>query len=260
MSVLDLMLESMCSDLETDIYDSTYIEEGAENVYTEGVFADSRDNKFFINAIQKACQLTYTLCKYAHGVEMDGRIYDIDRSEYQKYYHSLSKQEFFRVKGGLCYDYTNALYPYLVNNGYKPRLFYMEITGTPINHTFIMLPFTLPSKKEKYLYCEPTKKNICGCYSSTDMDSLIASIVGVFRYETIITKPTKVMVYELKPTLSEGLSYADMLKELRKGKVYMSWDIKPFASRGNSTANAKAAKFNPNLLIGNSLDIERIEG
>ena len=237
---------------QLDMMFNELVTETSEKDFTESVNGDVRKFRKFI---QQACQATYAIARYAHGVEMDGHIYDIDRSDYPKYYHYLSRDEFMKVKGGLCYDYCRFLYPYLKQKGYDVTLYFMEIAGTRINHTFPMICVPSPSGN-RYLYCEAAKKNIYGCYSTTDPDSLINSIVNIFRNEAIITKPTKVIVRTYSQIKSDGLSYDDLLKELRKGKVYDEWTIKPKANV-NSSAKAYTAKFNPKLLIGDSLDIVR---
>lgn len=243
---------------------------GLDKVFTESS-DEKKDKKDFQKKIGKACSLTYTLLDYNYGVEVDGHLYNVDRSEYQKYYHYLSKEEFFKAKGGICYDYTNVLNYYLVNNGYKPKLFYMEIVGSPINHTFIMIPFTLPSGRTKYLYCEPSKKLIGGCYSTFSMEDLITSIVYVFRQEFVQTKNMTVEVREFEPVRRYGISYNEMLKELRKGKIFMQYVLKPFASRGGSTSGSASRSniassgagvdnltLDPHLLHNINPEIERI--
>lgn len=235
------------------IYDQL-LNENSDKEFTESVNGDLRK---FRKIIQPAIQATYALARYSHGVEMGGHIYDIDRSDYPKYYHYLSREEFNKVKGGLCYDYCRFLYPYLKQKGFDATLYFMEIAGTRINHTFLMLKVPSPSG-DRHLYCEAAKKNIYGCYSTTDPDGIINSIVNVFRYETILTKPTKVIVRTYNQIKSDNLSYDELLKELRKGKVYDEWIIKPKVTTNGSYGKTATSKFNPKLLIGDSLDIIRI--
>ena len=269
MDQLDSMFSQLVKDVEEEkVFDENVCEElgkgfnedfevldsSIDNDFEESVNGDIRK---FRKIIQPALQATYALARYSHGVEMDGHIYDIDRSDYPKYYHYLAREEFNKVKGGLCYDYCRFLYPYLKQKGFDVTLYFIEIMGTRINHTFPMIRVPSPSG-DRYLYCESAKKNIWGCYSTTDPDGMINSIVNVFRYETIITKPTKVVVRTYDQIKSDDLTYDEILKELRKGKVYDEWVIKPRVTAGGSSAKADSAKFNPKLLIGDSLDIVRL--
>lgn len=239
---------------QLDLIYHQLLNENSDRDFTESSNSDLRK---FRNKIRPAIQATYALAKYAYGVEMDGHIYDIDRSDYPKYYHYLSRDEFNKVKGGLCYDYCRFLYPYLKQEGFDTTLYFMEIAGTKINHTFIVIRVPSPSGN-RYLYCEPAKKNIYGCYVTTDLSETINSIVNVFRYEIIITKPTRVIIRTYNQIKSENLTYDELLKELRKGKVYDEWTIKPRASVNSSSVNMSTSKFNPKLLIDDSLNIIRI--
>lgn len=220
-------------------------EEGA------GLFAGSKFNK----VIQDALSATYALCRYSYGVEKDGHIYNVDRSEYPRWYHYLSRQDFQRLKGGLSFDYCRFLYPYLVNKGYDVELFFIELEGTNITHTFPMLKVPY-GNGFKYLYCEAALKYICGCYSTNNLDDMISAIVSVLRDFTIITKPTNVLIRKYKPIKNDDLSYAELLKELRKNEIYDKWVIKPRANA--SSSSAKASKFNPGLLTRINPEISRI--
>lgn len=220
-------------------------EEGA------GLFAGSKFNK----AIQNALSATYALCRYSYGVEKDGHIYNVDRSEYPRWYHYLSRQDFQRLKGGLSFDYCRFLHPYLVSKGYDVELFFIELEGTNVNHAFPMIKVPY-GDSFKYLYCEAALKYICGCYITTNLDDMISAIVSVLREFTIITKPTNVLIRKYKPVKNDDLSYAELLKELRKNEIYDKWVLKPRANTGSSSA--KASKFNPGLLTRINPEISRI--
>lgn len=247
MDNLDMVFNQLVSDIDRHDFNESFD------------FAESAggDYRKFKKIIYPAVQLTLSLARFYYGVEMDSTIYAIDRSEYSKFYHYLSTEDFLKVKGGLCYDYCRFLYSYLKQKGYDVTLYFMEIAGTKINHTFPMIRVPSPSG-DRYLYCESAKKNIYGAYSTTDPDGLINAIVNVFRYETIITKPTKVIIRTYNQIKSDDLSYDELLSQLRKGKIYDEWVIKPKASvNGNSGSKANASKFNPGLLIGDSTNIVR---
>ena len=245
-----LVLSSIMEDLssERNFNEDTDFEEGA------GLFAESK----FVNAVQKAVNATYALVRYAYGVEKDGKIYDIDRSQYSKFYHYLDRADFKKYKGGLSYDYCRFLYPYLKQCGYDTTLYFVEIEGTLINHVFPMIkvPYGNGSTGPVYVYLEAALKYIYGAYRVKDPDGIINAIVSYLKTLTIITKPTNVVIRKVTMPKEDDLSYDELLKKLRKFEVYDKYPIKP---RNGSDVKGKAAKFDAGLLSNINPDVVRIK-
>lgn len=236
---LDITLDSFIDELsEIPKRCTTYNE--SEDFQEGGIFADSKFNK----RIHDACNATFALCKYSYGVEKDGNIYNVDRSEYPKWYHYLSRDEFNRYKGGLSYDYCRFLYPYFVKKGYNTELYFIEIEGTNMNHTLPMLKVPY-GNGFRYVYCEAAFKYICGVYWTSDIDGLLSAIVSAMREFTIITKPTNIVIRKYKPSKNDDMNYAELMKTLRNNEVYDKYTIKPKVSANSST---KPSKFNPGFL------------
>ena len=232
MKDLEMMLESLIESCDKE---ETFMEAGffAERKYREN--------------IQPMLYLNSILNTYSIGVEKDGKIYDIERSKYSKFYHLLTDEDFLQLKGGLSFEYACFEDRYLKRFQYfrDSILVYAEIPGTNICHMFKLFKIKV-GNEYRYLYPESAMKNLSGVYVHSSMDPIL-KMISVMLHLQDVNLPDKIYFYKVQKPREYGMSFDQLRKKLiSEGKLFASTNRVPNVKASTHGINGHALVKNIN--------------
>ena len=170
-------------------------------------------------SLRKVIQLHKRLNQFQYGVEVDGEIIDYENPrDFFNHYHYLSPEEFFRTKGGVCWDFAEAQYRFIKKLGFSNAInIYIELLdGDHDTHTF-----TLIKLKDRYIYIESSFEKIRGVYYSTHMKPIIDFVLNAMLSNEYKSKSVPYTVHAYTGYNNYGCDVITFMKYMREQKRLM---------------------------------------
>lgn len=144
-----------------------------KGIIQEGMWQDIRNGVNPYSTYEVCEEMINTLKSYKYGIPIDGKITNVESSEYyDKHYKLLSPDEFEKYGGGICWDYVEWEEQYLKDCGRTCKKYYLyNDTKTNDTHTFITVPMN--DNDTKIIYPEASFKTIQGVRVFNDLKSLM---------------------------------------------------------------------------------------
>ena len=126
---------------------------------------------------------------YQYGMLYNGRIIQpSDPTLYDKYYRTMSPGKFFKVKGGLCFDFAAYEDHYLRSHGITPYQYFISVAEINMTHMFVCV-----EDGDRVLYPEAAFSKTMGIHCGKSLDEVVSWIVKnmlEFSGHPEITNPT----------------------------------------------------------------------
>lgn len=132
--------------------------------------------------------------KYNYGIPVNGKVQNVQSSEYfNKHYKLLSPDEFEKYGGGICWDYVEFMEGYLDAYGYSCKKYYISTdTKDGDTHTFIIVD----DGKGGLLYPESSFKLLEGLHKVKSVEEAIKMITSkMFEMNNNSKKYSKIKYY-----------------------------------------------------------------
>lgn len=189
-------------------------------------------------------QINRKLNRYSYGIKdpSTGKLKEefTDR-EFNDVYAALSQNEFGKLKGGVCWDYTMVYNAALSRLGYIPMNIFIAFAtdktniGGPLfrilssKFNFYTHTVSIVEVDEKYVWVESAWKSHCGVYIADDLRSLFFMIVKELIYENNRARGAwNFSIHDYYEPMDPGTNGTEYLKYLMSSKELYGgkWDKK----------------------------------
>lgn len=170
----------------------------------------SRNNT--MELVSPLIKLHKELLNYKYGIKHPSTgklVSDFTEDEFNSGYRSLSVEEFRRLKGGVCWDYTNYYNTILTKRGYDVMNIFICI-GTS-RDDFYTHTVTIVAFENFYVWLESAWGTHKGVYLASDWRQLLGAIVHM-----LISEHDRRMGYEIR-------DYGEPPTDGTDGKTYLNY-------------------------------------
>lgn len=154
------------------------------------------------------------LSKYGYGWNNHGKLdYDTNSDIFMQNYRTMTPEEFYRLKGGICYDYVNFIQNQMrKKNNLEGQCYYICVTNDPlkpITHTF----YVTPAGPDEFIYIECAYKPHMGIYKFRSLNEVVSCIVRWIATENHIPNPEFFCV-NYSPKGMDGFTIKSFMSEM----------------------------------------------
>ena len=110
---------------------------------------------------------------YQYGMLYNGRIIQpTDPTLYDKYYRTMSPGKFFKVKGGLCFDFAAYEDHFLRSHGISTFMYFVSVAEINMTHMFVCV-----EDGDQIVYPEAAFSSCMGIHIGNSLDEVVSWIV-----------------------------------------------------------------------------------